>query len=112
MRLSHVGGMEGGRDPFPQRSVPAARSVPEADPFPEGYLEKLARAGMNGVWMQCVLNNMAPAKSFPEFGRRADERIQNLNRLIERELSALMKWFVNASTVVYRTLAPPPNASR
>jgi hypothetical protein len=56
----------------------------EADPFPEGYLEKLARAGMNGVWMQCVLNNMAPSKSFPEFGRRADERIQNLNRLIER----------------------------
>ncbi len=57
---------------------------PETDPLPEGYLEKLARAGINGVWMQCVLNNMAPSKSFPEFGRRADERIHNLNRLIER----------------------------
>jgi hypothetical protein len=57
---------------------------PHTDPFPEGYLEKLARAGINGVWMQCVLNNMAPSKSFPEFGERADERIRNLNRTIDR----------------------------
>lgn len=57
---------------------------PEIDPFPDGYLEKLARAGVNGVWMQCVLNNMAPSKVFPEFGNRAEERLTNLNRLIER----------------------------
>jgi hypothetical protein len=54
------------------------------DPFPDGYLEKLARVGMNGVWMQCVLSNMAPSKQFPEFGARCDERIANLNKLIER----------------------------
>jgi hypothetical protein len=67
---------------------------PDIDPFPEGYLEKLARAGINGVWMQSVLNNMAPSKVFPEFGRRADERIANLNRLIERASRAGMRVFL------------------
>jgi hypothetical protein len=67
---------------------------PDIDPFPEGYLEKLARVGINGVWMQCVLNNMAPSKAFPEFGHRADERIRNLNHLIERAKKSGMKVFL------------------
>ncbi len=67
---------------------------PEIDPFPDGYLEKLARTGLNGVWMQCVLNNMAPSKLFPEFGRRADERIRNLNKLIERAKRSGMRIFL------------------
>ena len=67
---------------------------PEIDPFPDGYLEKLARAGLNGVWMQCVLSNMAPSKLFPEFGARADERIINLNKLIERAKRAGIKVFL------------------
>ncbi len=41
---------------------------PEADPLPDGYLEKLARAGITGVWLQCVLRNMARTPIFPEFG--------------------------------------------
>ena len=44
--------------------------------------------------MQCVLNNMAPSKLFPEFGRRADERIRNLNRLIERAKRSGMRIFL------------------
>ncbi len=67
---------------------------PGIDPFPEGYLEKLARVGINGVWMQCVLNNMAPSKAFPEFGHRADERIRNLNLLIERARKSGMRVFL------------------
>jgi hypothetical protein len=67
---------------------------PEIDPFPDGYLEKLARTGINGVWMQCVLNNMAPSKAFPEFGRRADERLRNLTRLIERAKRFGMRIFL------------------
>ena len=67
---------------------------PEIDPFPDGYLEKLARTGLNGVWMQCVLNNMAPSKAFPEFGRRSDERIRNLKRLIERAKKFGMRIFL------------------
>ncbi|HEU0141355.1 MAG TPA: glycoside hydrolase family 20 zincin-like fold domain-containing protein, partial [Bryobacteraceae bacterium] len=33
----------------------------ERDPFPDAYLEKLARSGINGVWMQAVLNTLAPS---------------------------------------------------
>jgi hypothetical protein len=54
------------------------------DPFPDGYLEKLAACGVNGVWMQGVLNTLAPSKSFPEFGAGSEIRLRNLNTLVER----------------------------
>jgi hypothetical protein len=57
---------------------------PERDPFPDAYLEKLARSGVNGVWMQAVLNTLAPAKDFPEFGRGWETRLKNLNALVQR----------------------------
>lgn len=57
---------------------------PEADPFPDGLLERLAASGVNGVWMQAVLNTMAPAKAFPEFGQGWETRIRNLNAMIAR----------------------------
>jgi hypothetical protein len=57
---------------------------PEADPFPDAYLEKLARAGINGVWLQGVLNTLAPSKSFPEFGKDSDTRLRNLRALVDR----------------------------
>ena len=41
-----------------------------------------------------MLNNMAPSKAFPEFGHRADERIRNLNRLIERAKRFGMRIFL------------------
>ena len=57
---------------------------PEIDPFPEGYLQKLARSGVDGVWMQCVLNTMAPSKQFPEFGKGWEKRLETLNKLVAR----------------------------
>lgn len=57
---------------------------PELNPFPDGYLEKLARVGINGVWMQGLLSHLAPSNTFPEFGARSGERLANLNKLIER----------------------------
>lgn len=57
---------------------------PGIDPFPEGYLEKLARAGINGVWMQCILNRMARSPLFPEFGDRSEERLARLSALTRR----------------------------
>lgn len=54
------------------------------DPFPDGFLERLALAGMNGVWLQAVLRNLAPSKIFPEFGAGWETRVRNLNRLIQR----------------------------
>ena len=57
---------------------------PETDPFPEGYLQKLAASGINGVWLQGVLNTLAPAKEFPEFGQNWQKRLETLNDLVAR----------------------------
>ena len=56
----------------------------DIDPFPDGYLQKLGRLGVNGVWLQAVLRNLAPAKTFPEFGQDWEKRLRNLNRLVDR----------------------------
>lgn len=56
----------------------------ERDPFPDAYLEKLARCGINGVWMQAVLNTLAPSERFPEFGSGWEIRLKNLNALVRR----------------------------
>jgi hypothetical protein len=56
----------------------------EVDVFPNTYLEKLARAGINGVWIQAVLNTLAPSKHFPEFGAGSETRLRNLDTLIQR----------------------------
>ena len=57
---------------------------PDIDPYPEGYLEKLARAGVNGVWMQAILNQMAPSSYFPEFGKGWEVRLKKLSGLVEK----------------------------
>ena len=55
----------------------------DIDPFPEGFLEKLARVGVNGVWLQAVLRTLAPSKIFPEFGEGWETRLKNLSKLVE-----------------------------
>lgn len=57
---------------------------PGIDPFPDGYLEKLTQAGINGVWIQAVLSTLAPARNFPEFGEGAETRLANLRKLVDR----------------------------
>ena len=64
------------------------------DPFPKGFLEKLARAGVNGVWLQAVLRTLAPSKSFPEFGEGWEARLKNLARLVERARDYGMKIYL------------------
>ena len=56
----------------------------DTDPFPDGYLEKLARCGINGVWIQTVLNTLAPSQQFPEFGAGWETRLRNLGALVAR----------------------------
>jgi hypothetical protein len=52
--------------------------------LPDGYLDRAAESGADGVWIQGVLNTLAPARSFPEFGKGWETRIRNLNGLVER----------------------------
>jgi hypothetical protein len=62
-------------DPLLDRSI---------DPFPEGYLGKLGRRGVDGVWIQAVLRNLAPSPIFPEFGEQWEVRLENLLRFVQR----------------------------
>lgn len=57
---------------------------PDIDPFPEGYLRRLGRLGVNGVWLQGVLRNLAPSRIFPEFGEGWETRLENLRNLVRR----------------------------
>ncbi|TAM83332.1 MAG: hypothetical protein EPN47_04265 [Acidobacteria bacterium] len=56
----------------------------DIDPFPDGFLEKLARVGVNGVWLQVVLRTLAPSKIFPEFGEGWEKRQKILSNLVNR----------------------------
>jgi len=52
------------------------------DPYPDGYLARLAAAGVDGVWLQAVMCKLAP---FPWDARLSDDyekRLENLRRLV------------------------------
>lgn len=62
-----------------------ALSDPERDPYPDGFLARLASAGINGVWLHAVLRDLAPGGSaFPEFGGDCARRLLNLGALVAR----------------------------
>jgi len=57
---------------------------PALDPYPDGYLARLAASGVDGVWLQAVLARLAP---FPYDARQSQgyqTRLKNLRRLVER----------------------------
>ncbi len=56
----------------------------EADPYPDGYLARLAQTGVNGVWLQAVLYKLAPFPWEPERSARYEERLENLRALVKR----------------------------
>jgi len=58
---------------------------PKLDPYPDGLLERLSAAGINGVWLHVVLRDLAPGgKTFPEFGAGHERRLSNLRALVKR----------------------------
>lgn len=58
---------------------------PSLDPYPDGLLERLSASGINGVWLQAVLRDLAPGgEAFPEFGRDHAARLVNLRELVAR----------------------------
>jgi hypothetical protein len=57
---------------------------PTLDPYPDGYLARLADSGVSGVWLQAVLTRLAP---FPWDTRQSEgheTRLKNLRLLVER----------------------------
>lgn len=52
--------------------------------LPDGYLDRAAANGVEGVWIQAVLNTLAPSPAFPEFGPGWELRLKNLRALVAR----------------------------
>ena len=48
------------------------------DPFPDGYLARLAASGVDGVWLQAVLNRLAPFPWDSSLSDRYEKRLENL----------------------------------
>jgi hypothetical protein len=54
------------------------------DPYPDGYLERLAQSGVNGVWLQAVLSKLAPFPWDPSASEQHELRLKNLGALVAR----------------------------
>lgn len=54
------------------------------DPYPDGYLERMAASGLDGTWMHIVLSKLTPFPWDPELSRDWEKRLANLKRLVEK----------------------------
>ncbi|HTL54949.1 MAG TPA: twin-arginine translocation signal domain-containing protein, partial [Candidatus Limnocylindrales bacterium] len=66
----------------------------KADPYPDGYLARLAELGVNGVWLQAVLYKLAPFPWQPGLSSNFQRRLSNLNRLVTRSARFGIKIFL------------------
>ena len=57
---------------------------PTLDPYPDGYLARLAASGVDGVWLQAVLARLAPFPWDAHQSKDYETRLQNLRLLVER----------------------------
>lgn len=54
----------------------------DVDYYPEGYLNRLAHDGVNGVWIYTHFRDLLPSQIIPEYGKDYKRRIDKLNRTI------------------------------
>ncbi len=86
---------------FAMYGDPLAR--PELDPYPDGLLEKLSAAGVNGIWLHTVLRTLAPSATFPEFGAGHQRRLETLRQLVGRA----RRWGIDVYLYVNEPRAMP-----
>jgi hypothetical protein len=65
-----------------------------AEPYPDGFLARLADAGVNGVWLQAVLYKLAPFPWEPARSARFEARLNNLRELVDRAAARGVKVFL------------------
>lgn len=56
----------------------------EIDPFPDGYLERMAASGLDGTWMHIVLSKLTPFPWDPGLSKDWEKRLENLKKLVEK----------------------------
>ncbi|MRS65309.1 hypothetical protein GJJ30_28690 [Larkinella terrae] len=57
---------------------------PDIDPYPVGYLEQMASAGMDGTWMHIVLSKITPFPWDPALSEHWEQRLENLGKLVKK----------------------------
>ncbi|MCB1126544.1 MAG: hypothetical protein KDM81_08620, partial [Verrucomicrobiae bacterium] len=77
---------------------------PQADPFPDGFLARLAAEGVNGVWLQCLLANLSPFLWDASVSARYEERRKGLRSLIDRAARQGVKLYLYLNEPRARTL--------
>lgn len=56
----------------------------EIDPYPEGYLDRMAASGLDGTWMHIVLSKLTPFPWDPSLSKDWEKRLANLQKLVEK----------------------------
>ncbi len=56
----------------------------DEDYYPDEYLSRLAREGVNGLWLTSSFHELCPSRFFPEFGRESERRLKKLRETVER----------------------------
>ncbi|MGV3774785.1 MAG: hypothetical protein ACO1QB_17945, partial [Verrucomicrobiales bacterium] len=57
--------------------------TPELDPYPEAYLQRLAATGVDGVWLQGILEKLSPAPWEAGDGQH-EKRLKSLGQLVAK----------------------------
>lgn len=52
--------------------------------YPDEYLSRLARDGVNGLWLTASFHELCPSRFFPDFGRDAERRVRKLRDTVRR----------------------------
>ena len=56
----------------------------DIDPYPDGYLERMAASGLDGTWMHIVLSKLTPFPWDPAVSRDWEKRLANLKKLVAK----------------------------
>jgi hypothetical protein len=64
------------------------------DPFPDGYLNRLAHQDADGVWVYTLLEDLAPSPVFDGMGAGSELRIKRLRDLVNRAKKFGLKVYI------------------
>lgn len=56
--------------------------VDERDYYPDGYLNRLAHHGINGLWITVRFTELLPSRILPELGAKSPHRLETLRRVV------------------------------
>ena len=80
----------------------------DIDYYPEEYLQKLARDGVNGIWLTIVFREICSTPYFPE-DPRAEQRRAKLRRTVERcRRYGIKVWAFAIEPIYWSPQNPPP----